>query len=44
MVAELKTFKRDWQRWSPAERVVAGLMALAGSTGLVGQILAMMVA
>ncbi|WP_268914308.1 hypothetical protein [Arenibaculum pallidiluteum] len=36
MVAELKSFKRDWQRWSSGERTAVRIMALAGAA-LAGQ-------
>jgi hypothetical protein len=39
MVAELKTFKRDWQRWSPAERRAARVLAVLVSSGILGQFL-----
>jgi len=31
MIAELKSFKRDWQRWSSSERMAARTLVLLGT-------------
>lgn len=40
MADELKSFRRDWKRWSPAERLIAvtvlALMALLGAPAAAG--------
>lgn len=38
MIRELSSFRRDWQRWSPVERLTVKAFLVVTTTGLLGQL------
>ncbi|MBP2293467.1 MULTISPECIES: hypothetical protein [Azospirillum] len=42
MAQDLKSFKKDWQRWSPAEKLVAVALLVVATVVLGGPVTALL--
>jgi hypothetical protein len=42
MGAELKTFQKDWRRWSAGERIAMRIMVIGGLSGFIAQVVALL--